>query len=94
MSHHDYFKKGLHIIFPKKTFSYKWIVEQCFLQYVIINVYSCPSTWNVFLYIIFKWKWIFENLMILCKFNVMFIKVKNQIITKNLFFTILCFPLW
>jgi hypothetical protein len=29
-------------------FSYEWSLEQCFLQLVIINVYSCPSTLTYF----------------------------------------------
>jgi hypothetical protein len=31
-------------IIIKKTFLYEWILEQCFLQFVVINAYSCPST--------------------------------------------------
>jgi len=45
--------------FPKKTFSYKWILEQVFSQFVIINVCSCPSTWIFFcssLLYIYIWK--------------------------------------
>jgi hypothetical protein len=33
---------------PKKTFSYEWILEQFFLQLIIINAYSCPSTWHYY----------------------------------------------
>jgi hypothetical protein len=29
-------------------FSDEWILEQFFLQLVIINVYSCTCTWHVF----------------------------------------------
>jgi hypothetical protein len=94
MNHHDYFKKGLHIIFPEKTFSYEWILEQLFLQFVIINAYSCPNTWHVFLYIILEWKWILENLLIPCKFSVMFMKmiiISNH--NQNFIFYNLCFRL-
>jgi hypothetical protein len=29
---------------PKKTFSSKWILQQVFLRFVIMNAYSCPNT--------------------------------------------------
>jgi hypothetical protein len=61
--------------FPKKTFSYKWILEQVFSQFVSIHPYSCPNTWHVFLFIIFEWIWIFESVLIPCKFSVLFIKM-------------------
>jgi hypothetical protein len=42
-----------YVFFPKTIFSYEWILEQLFLQLVIINAYSYPSTWHVFFFIIF-----------------------------------------
>ncbi len=33
--------------FPKFVFSYEWTLEKNVLQLVIINSYSCPSTWYV-----------------------------------------------
>jgi len=44
MNEHDYLKQGLHVLFPQKTYSYEGILEQFFLQLVIINVYSCSNT--------------------------------------------------
>ncbi len=41
-------KNDCMFFFPQKTFSYEWILEQFFWQLVIINAYSCPSTWHVF----------------------------------------------
>ncbi len=41
-------KKDYMSFLPKKTFSYEWILEQFFLQLIIINAYSCPSMWHVF----------------------------------------------
>jgi hypothetical protein len=41
-------KKILPFFFPKKTFSYEWILEQFFLQLVITNVYSCPKYMTCF----------------------------------------------
>jgi hypothetical protein len=32
----------------------EWMLEQMFLQLVIINAYSCSSTWHVFFFIIFE----------------------------------------
>jgi hypothetical protein len=38
------FKKRIACLFsPKTFFSYKWILEQFFLHFVIINAYSCPN---------------------------------------------------
>jgi hypothetical protein len=61
--------------FPKKTFSYEWILDFLFLQLVIINVYGCPSIWHVVFFIIFKWILSFENVLIPCKFSVSFFKM-------------------
>jgi hypothetical protein len=41
-------KKIVHVFFPKKYFSYEWILEHFLLQLVIINAYSCPNTCHVF----------------------------------------------
>jgi hypothetical protein len=46
--------KKNYIFFSQIFFSYEWILEQSFLQLVVINVYSCPSTWHVFFFIIFE----------------------------------------
>jgi len=37
-------KKDYMSFFTKKTFSYEWILEQLFLQFIVINAYSCSST--------------------------------------------------
>jgi hypothetical protein len=31
MSQQDYWEKGLHVFFARKTFSHEWILEQFFL---------------------------------------------------------------
>jgi hypothetical protein len=41
-------------ILLKKTFSYEWILEQFFLQLVIIKAYNCPNAWYLFFKIIFE----------------------------------------
>jgi hypothetical protein len=51
---HEYFIKWLYVFFFKFVFSYEWILEQLFLQLVIINVYNCPSTCQFFFFIIFN----------------------------------------
>ncbi len=62
------FKKDYMSFCPIVFFSYEWILEQWFLQFSIINVYSCPSKWHVFL-INMKNR----------KFSVLFIKIiKNS----------------
>ncbi len=78
---------------PKKGFSYKWILEQVFSQFVVTNVCSCPSTWHAFLFIIFFKIWKFENVLIPCKFSVLFMKNDNNFKSqsKNLFILFLCF---
>jgi hypothetical protein len=58
---------------PKKAFSYEWILEQCFLQVVIINAYSFPNTWYIYIYIIFLNKYEFLKVSwFFYKFSVMF----------------------
>jgi hypothetical protein len=46
--------KNDYMSFSQFVFSFEWILKQFFLQLVIINVYSCPSTLHVFLFIIFE----------------------------------------
>jgi hypothetical protein len=65
------FLKRIICFFPKKPFPYQWILEQFFLQLVIINVYSCPNTWHLFFssilnkYEILKVSWLLVNSMFL-----------------------------
>jgi hypothetical protein len=44
MSQHDYYRKGLHVFFPKKTFFIQMSFGTIFLQFVVINAYNCPNT--------------------------------------------------
>jgi len=53
------------------------------LQYA----YNCPNTWHVFFFIIFEWMWIFESVMVPCKFSVSSIKM-IIIKTHNTFFNL------
>jgi hypothetical protein len=48
MIQHDYFRKGLYVLFPKNISSYEWILKKIILQLVIINAYSCPNTWHFY----------------------------------------------
>jgi hypothetical protein len=60
--------------FPE--FLFTWInFGIIFLQLVIVNFFSCPNTWHVFLFIIFEKIWIFEGVPIPCKFNVLSLKM-------------------
>jgi hypothetical protein len=68
-------KKRTLCFFPKKTFFTSMNFGTIFLQLVIINVNSCPSTWHVFFFIIFFKIWIFESVLIPCKFTVSFFKM-------------------
>ncbi len=69
MSQHDYFRKTLQVFSPKKPFSYEWILEQCFLQVLIINAYSFPNTLYIYTsflnkYEFLKVSWFFINLVL------------------------------
>jgi len=55
MSQHDYFRKGLHVFFPKRNYFIWMNFGTMFLTiFFIINVYSCPNIWHVFLFVIFE----------------------------------------
>ncbi len=52
--------------------------------------YSCPSIWHAFFFIIFEGIWIFESVPILCKFNVL--SLKMIIISNHNLFLFFFFP--
>jgi len=72
MSQRHYLEKDYMFFCPKIIFSCKWNFKQLFLQNFVINVYNYPNIHDIFLFKFFEWIWKYENVLIPCKFNVLF----------------------
>jgi hypothetical protein len=82
-------EKDYMFFFPKKHFFIWMNFGTISLQLFIINAYSCPITQHVF-FIIFLKIWILENVLIPCKFIVLFFKMviisnHNQVLVFYMF---------